>query len=314
MSDPTPSGKSSRIWLLLPLVGLALGFLVASSVWLVTRERALTGISAYASMLRAQGYGVEYKDLVLDGFPFRLHLRADQIRIVTPSGWAFDTDRLEALSLTYGSDRWVIALPAPVTVVRPKGGPLIVKAQSLRASLSDLQTPVWKIGIDAKAVQILTPSGAAAFSLASADRVLVNTRKSPSVRGAAEAMVEIVNGRATPHTALFEVLGEHRTTAALAVRMTASEQFQGLGWSAAGRRWVRARGKVIIDPTSLTGDDQGLTTPGGQFVFDRYGVATGALPLTLRTRSGDVKSATFLMSPGQVRLGEVITAPEPRFF
>ena len=93
MSDPTPSGKPSRIWLLLPLVGVAVGFLLASSVWLVTRERALTGISAYAGMLRAQGYGLEYAHLTLDGFPFRLHLRADQIRIVTPSGWAFDTDR-----------------------------------------------------------------------------------------------------------------------------------------------------------------------------------------------------------------------------
>ena len=314
MSDPASLGKVSRARIATVLIVLAGAVMVSSAIWFVTRERALTGLDGYVSMLRTQGYQIGYERLALSGFPFRLHLCADQVKVQTPSGWAFSTPRVEALSLTYTSGHWVVALPAPVTVTRPVGGAFTLQAQSLSVSLADLQSPVWRIGLTAQGVRVTTPPGAAPFSLSSADRLTLNTRKSPTVKGAAEALVQIVNASATPKTAFYDLIGARRASAALAVRMSASEQFQGLGWRASGRRWVRARGRLSLNPTAPPGDDLRISTTGGVFNFDRLGHATGSLPLTLQDKAGVIKQVELVATPDRIRLGSTLAAPAPNFF
>jgi len=67
-------------------------------------------LNAQATLWKSQGYTVSWTSMNVDGWPFRMHLTLTALMRPT-SGWALATPSLEAMSLPYAPDRWVIVAP-----------------------------------------------------------------------------------------------------------------------------------------------------------------------------------------------------------
>ena len=316
MSDKVPPGKPpSRFVLFAPFVAIVLGMVVLSLIWAVVRTRALTEIEARAGTLRAQGYQVSWTKLEPSGFPFRLRLRFEGVKVVSPAGFSLSSDRIEALTLAYAPDHWVISTDAPLRLGRPQGGEVVVKADRALASLSDCDKPVWRMALDLENPVFTPVAGAAPFSLDRAGRLTIETRQSPANADDAEALVRWENARVS-RTGSLALLGpDHLYSGGLALRLTSFIEFQGTGWSSAGRRWVREGGEFEVDPVDPPASEIGLGTPGSTFLFDKSGYGTGELSLDLRAKGEKVfHTLVVKLDKDGAFFGGKKLGPSPRFF
>jgi len=81
------------------------------------------------TQLRAQGYPVAWETRTVGGFPFRLDVTLTGARIAEPSGWAVAMPALKTEAWIYRLDHWMLVAPEGVTLSRPDGGAVLVRAR-----------------------------------------------------------------------------------------------------------------------------------------------------------------------------------------
>jgi hypothetical protein len=305
MSEQTPSGKPpSRFWLFLPYGAVAAGVLAWSLVWILASHRIGDRLNARAGQLRAEGYRIETGKLQVDGFPFRLRVKSEGVKIVSPSGWAIRAPKLEGQAYLYGLDHWVLGAEQGFTLTRPVGGDVQVRGQSLRASLSAIGAPVWRMAFEGVGLTLTPTPGAAPFSLASADRLEIYTRPGMADLASAEGLIRLEGGRAAPNTVLHEKIGKHGLTGAMALRLTRFDRYGGKGWSQAGRNWAAAGGQLQIDPTAPPARDLQLSFGAARLSFGLDGRPQGKIVYAFSPANG----------PKGVEQGWEFGANSPRLF
>ena len=343
LSDPGPPRKKARrLWLFAPYVVLLVLVLAYGAFWFVAKARAEGAIEDQADALRRSGYAVTLDGVRIDGFPFRLRVSVANTRVAVPGGLALEASGLEAQAYLHGLDHWVLVAPQGLTVVRPKGGPVTVSGEALRASVVGLSGSDWRIAAEGLKLAFTPKAGAAPFALASADRLDLNMKGGPAGAGQALMLIQLQGGKAGPGAALQKLAGDAPVTGLLDLKASKAGAFKGQTWADAARAWSAAGGEVEIVRGELQGGDAAAWARGGSVTAGRDGYLSGAVALELRQAAkslsaladqgldaqaaktsamiaaardqGGTASFSLVFQAGATTLGPIKIGPAPRVF
>lgn len=333
---------SRRLWLLAPYALVLILLVGWSAGWFVVKQGVERRLDAATERLTSADWKVELRERRVEGFPFRLKVSWSRARLATPSGWAVDVPGLKAEAYLHAPDHWVLAAPAGLTFVRPRGGAVAVSGQALRASLSGLRGPAWRLVLEGVKPRFAPPSEANPFSLASADLVQLYLQPSPAT-GELRSLVRVENGRAGPRTLLGLLASDKPVTLRTEARVTHVSAWRGGRLAQAGRAWAEAGGALRLDrselqagavsarlagPTTLAVDDAGrlrgvlpievrpaLATLGALVGIELDpGAAAGALDALSGREAGDAGRLTLTLRDGEAKLGPLRIGSAPKLF
>jgi hypothetical protein len=95
LPDPDPARKPSRTGLYAPFLLALVVSIVWSGMWIWLRGETIRQMDATAAALRQAGYGVEWRERKVTGWPFRLDVTLKGVSLREPSGWGLTTPKLE---------------------------------------------------------------------------------------------------------------------------------------------------------------------------------------------------------------------------
>lgn len=273
--------KPRRFWLYAPFVLLALAATAYASWWFVASSRLGAAIDARAAGLRDAGYVVELSDRRVSGFPFRLKLAFAEARIASPSGWAVTVPGLAAEAYLHNVGHWVAVAPQGLTFVRPQGGAVAVRGESLRASIAGVGSDPWRVVLQGRKAVLTPAAGARPFSLASAELIEFYLRPAPQA-GEGMVLFRVEGGKSQPGSLLNRIGGDGAVTASLEGRLTKVATFRGPKWGDAVRAWARSGGVLSDLRGQAAAGDFAAKADGGTLGVDADGRLVGAVPLELR--------------------------------
>lgn len=296
-------------WLLMILlvVGWSIG-------WFWLKGEAITRMDAGVEQLRRQGYDIAWQSREIGGFPFRLDVNLKDARIAEPSGWALAADELKGEAWVYRLDHWVAVAPTGVTLTRPEGGPVAVKATALRGSLSGVDQRPPRLSIEGVNLTFETPPGAKPYPVESANRLELHLRPGPNDQGGVLFKAE---GAKLRLTGLPARVAQGKPVSVLwdltLARMAA---FQGRDWPEAVRNWRDAGGVVTVREASIRGGDALLTADGGPLRVDPNGYLEGELKASLKDAKsgGQALGGAIALRDGKSTLGPLTVGPAPRLY
>lgn len=308
------SRKPRRRGLFLPWF-LALLLVVGwSGGWFWLKDQAIARMDSSVEQLRAQGYDIAWRRREVSGFPFRLDIKLEGPRIAEPSGWAIAAPTLKGEAFIYRLDHWVLVAPTGVTLTRPEGGPVTVRAEALRASLAGFDKHPPRISIEGVGLNFEPTPGAKEYPIQSAEKLELHLRPGPDDQGALLFRVEgarlklkglperIVQGR--PASMMWDLVFS---------KMSA---FRGEDWPDAVRSWRDAGGAITVSGAEVKGGDALLSGKGGPLTVGLDGRLQGTLEATLKGAddgtpafNGDVE-----LKDGEARIGPLPLGPSPRLY
>lgn len=343
--DPTPPRKVSRLGVYIPFALLTLFIVVWSAGWVWARGQVLSRMDAAAAALRTAGYDVAWNDRRIGGYPFRLNVGLNEVRLADRSGWALEAPRIEAQAFLHAPTTWVIAAPQTLTFVRPNGGPVQIRGKLIRASLSHLTTWPANLSFEGVGLTFEPLAGAQPFGLTAAERVEFHIRRAPKEVGdEAGVWLMVKGGKARLSGLLGRIAAEKPIAVEWDGRLSKIDAFRGRSWADAVRAWTAAGGRMTVKRAGLTAGDAVVGASGGTLRVDSTGRVAGVLDVSLRqapraleamgaagtiTRdqaevatavttarqeSDAVARATINFEAGQTTLGPVALAPAPKVY
>jgi hypothetical protein len=342
LPDPTPRRKRLRLGLWLPFV--ALGLLVAawSAAWVWVRGETARRMDAAAQALGQAGYEVTWKARTIGGYPFRVDVTLTDARAHEPSGWGLEAPRIEGEAFMHAPTSWVIAAPAGITFVRPQGGPVAVKGELIRASLTHPGAHPPSFSFEGVKLTFAAEPGAQPFGLTSAARVEFHLRAGPDDEGGVFARVD--DGRAQLSGLFARVAGGKPVSIVWNATLSKMSAFAGRDWTGAVRHWADAGGRMTVRQAGLTAGDALVGVNAGNLGVAGDGRLTGALEVTLRQAprglaamgdtgliaedaaqaatvvararqgGGEEAQATITFQAGRTTLGPVALGPAPKVY
>lgn len=343
LHDPSSSRKFRRLGLYLPFALLLIAALGWTAFWFWSRGEARTRIDAAAEALREAGYQVSWEDLGIGGYPFRVHVTLEDARIRAPSGWALQTPRLEGHAFMHGLGHWILAAPEGLTFVRPEGGPVAVKGDMIRASLTDFEALPPSLSFQGTNLKFQPGPGARPFGLTAAELVEFHLRARPGHEEAG-VFLEVKAGEARLSGLLGRIAGEKPVSISWNSTVSETDAFRGADWPAAVRNWADAGGRMTVRQAGMTAGEAVIGAKSGTLSASSDGRLSGWLEVTLRqapralnamgetgvipeenaqaaaavteAREGadDVAGATLYFQAGRTTLGPVALGPAPKVY
>jgi hypothetical protein len=278
--DRRPPRKPSRLGLYIPFVLLLIAILAWTVVWFWARNQTQVRMDAAVADLKQAGYAVTWSQRTLGGYPFRMDVTLTDVSARDPSGWALQAPRLEGEAFMYALGHWLVAAPQGLTFVRPVGGPVAVKGDLIRASLSHLDKRPPSFSFEGVKLSFAPGPGAQPFALATADRVEFHLRAGPDDEGGVFA--EVKNGRAVAATLLGRIAGDRPVSMAWNSTLSKMSAFEGATWPEAVRNWAAAGGRMNVRNAGVTAGEAALGATSGSLGVGSDGRLNGALDVTLR--------------------------------
>jgi hypothetical protein len=342
--DPATPRKPNRWGLYIPFILAAVLIVGWSGAWFYLRNEAATRIDKTAADLRAAGYDVAWTERHIGGFPFRLNVDFVEARIREPSGWGLEIPRLETQAPAYAPTNWLAAAPQGLTFVRPQGGPVNVKGDVIRASLTHPGEAPPHISLEGTNLTFAPAAGAQPFALTAAKLVELHLRASTRPD---EAILRfrVEEGKARLAGVFARIAGDKAISMIWESELTRIAGFGGADWPSAVRAWSDKGGTIKVLQAGVTAGEAVLgVQPGGELTVGRDGRLRGSLATNLRQapealnamgqggviaqdrataaaavaqareESGDLAKATVTFEAGQTTLGPVAIGPAPKVY
>ena len=280
LPDWSPTRKPRRLGLWLPWAFAVFAALAWCSAWFVAREKVATGLDTLRANAVSAGWSVGWSRAQVTGFPFRLDVDLENAHARTPSGWGLAAPELKAEAFLLSPSHWIAFASRGATVQRRRGGALMVKAKSLRASLSEASGHPPRLSVEGYDLSFATPPGAAPFALESAAEVHLHTKAGPDDQGA--AYIE-VDGARTRLPGLIGRIAEGRSASLIIDGIfSGAHALVGRDWPAAMRSWSAASGAFTIRRLRVTAGSAELDSRAGSLDIGTDGRLRGTVDLTLR--------------------------------
>lgn len=193
----------------------------------------------------------------VSGYPFRFYIELADLSAAR-NGWAAGTPEVQGEAFAFAPAHWVFVFPHGLSITRPGGGRIDIRAQVIRASLADPQARPPRVSVEALGVALSSPVGARPFFLTSAKEVHLHVKAGPRNQGA--FLVEIDGAAARPGT----VVGD---------------------WAAGGPVKLVLNG-VFSQASALTGDPgaalEAWRMAGGSWRAGQAEIRAGSVAITMQ--------------------------------
>ncbi len=342
LHDLPPARKPRRLGLYLPFVLLLVAAVAWTGFWLWARGEARARMDAAVAGLKSAGYEISWKDRQLGGYPFRMNVTLTDARVREPSGWALSAPRLEGEAFMHAPTHWILAAPQGLTFVRPISGPVTVRGDLIRASLSNLDKTPPSFSFEGVKLTFQPDTGAQPFALSYAERVEFHLRAGPDDEGGVFA--EVKDGKAQLSGLSARIAGDKPISIAWNSTLSKMSAFRGADWPSAVRHWVDAGGQMTVRNGGVTAGDAVVTATSGALTVGVDGRLRGLLEVSLRQApralgamsesgviapetaeaaaavaaarqgTGDVARATLNFQAGQTTLGPVALGSAPKIY
>lgn len=319
--------------LIIPLGLMALVIIVWTAWWFWLAKEVESRLDLAAETMRAQGWDVVYTRPALTGWPFRVRLETEHLRLTAPTGHEIAAPALAAEANAYRPDRWVVAATDGLVLTRGDKGKVAINAPVIRASASGLTQPFPNLALEIVEPVFTAHPDAEPFPLASAERVEIYARTgqdaavtpgepapppsagSPSARDV-DMLFRLIDGVGRPggpiafmsHDGLFTLQAE-----------ATIENWRGLSgpdaptllaaWTESGGRFTRLRGEMSAgDSTARLSSDSLHADEDGRLVgVVRLSADRAAPALTGLARSDAVNRTATVGAAAAAGAGEVLT-------
>jgi len=341
LPDQPTLRKPSRLGLYTPFVVLLVVAIGWVGGWTWMRSEVFRRMDAAAGTLDASGYRVDWSARSLSGFPFRLDLDIAGPRLREVSGWGLSAPRLKAEAFVFAPDHWVIVAPDGVTLTRRVGGPVVVTAKALRASLSDEAAHPPRLSVEGLGLTFAPGPGAAPVAMTAADELHLHARAGPRDQGA--FYLEIDKARTTGGSLLGDMTAGSPVTLIADAICSHASALTGEGFAGALGGWSGAGGRLTIRRLSLETGVAGAEARSGTLAIGGDGRLKGGVDLDLRRGArlldavmahagtaaqaagsakailaahsqGETARLTVDFLAGQTTLGPVAIGPSPRVY
>jgi len=277
--------KPRRVPSILPYLVVAALLAAYGVFWLAAREILQARLAHEADKLRHAGYTIELAGQRIGGFPFRLRLHYDRLRVVGPSGWGFGAPGLDAQAFVYAPGHWVAVAPSGLEVERGGDGPVSIRGPALRASIAGVHAAPWRVALEGEAMTFATPPTAHPFTFTRADRFDALLRPAPD-RSGGQLLMRLTGAAVAPTSALAPIAGSKPLTLDLAMRLTKPEAFKGAAWASAVHAWSQAGGEAQIVRLRVDAGAANLSVAGGAIHVGEDGRLAGSVPVHVALPSG----------------------------
>lgn len=330
-------------------MGLYLPFAIAlvaiiawSGFWLYARNQTRTQMDAGVEVLKRAGYEVSWKERRITGYPFRINIWLTDARIREPSGWALESSDFEGQAYMHALGLWTLATPQGLTFVRPAGGPVQVRGDLMRASLSHLENYPPNFSFQGSKLTFTPVAGAEPFALSAAEHVELHLRAGGTDEGA--VMFKVDAGKARLSGLFQRIAGDKPISIVWDTTLSKMSAFKGENWPAAVRAWATAGGQATVRQAGVTAGEALIGAQSGTLSVGYDGRLRGSMDVTLRQApraleamgetgvipqgsaeaaaavaearqdKGDMARATLNFEAGQTTLGPVAVGPAPRVY
>jgi hypothetical protein len=282
-SDAARAHKPRRFWLFAPYVALAVVAAGWSLAWLAMTGEGQRRMDGAAASLRAAGWTVAWSHRQVGGYPFRLDVDLEDVRLADPSGWAVSLPSLKTEAFAFAPTSWVAYAPSGLTFTRPDGGPVNVTASALRASINGWGATPPRISVEGDDLTFAAAPGAKPFSLASAKNLQFYTRAGQQRQAA--LFLSLDGGAARPGSWLAQLAGGKPASIRLDGIISHTDELKGDTWRGLVRHWSDNGGTFDVHQLTLTAGDAALEVDKGGVAVADNGQLEGVLEARLRGAS-----------------------------
>jgi hypothetical protein len=231
------------------------------------------------------GWQASWRARRVYGYPFRLDVDVDDLKLADPSGWGLAAPSVKAEAYLFAPTRWIAAFPTGLTFTRPDGGPVDVRGHLIRFSLNSWDEHPPRLSLEGEDLTFTTPGlDTKPFALERAANVQLYTRAGPSDQGA--LLLTVKDGVAAPATWLAAVGQDKPVSLILDATFTHASAIHGLSVRDAARAWAHAGGALDVQNTSIQAPNSGFDALRGRLTLTDDGSLTGALDGSARDFEG----------------------------
>ncbi|MFC0634409.1 DUF2125 domain-containing protein [Brevundimonas balnearis] len=340
----TPPPRHSRKGLFAP-VGIALIALTLWTGWWIFLVRTVeTRLVERVEALREAGWDVQYADLNLSGWPFRVRAEARHVELVAPSGQAIAAPELAAEAMAWNPDRWVLVASDGLVLTRGDKGKVAVEARGIRASASGLRNPYPNLALELVDANFTAHPGAEPFPISAAERIEFYVRPHAEGRDGGRAVAQPDTAPIDAADVLFRLIEargrREGPVEAMAQDQTLTLEVEGVvenarrlsgsdpagvlaAWARSGGalsdvrgRLAAGRSEATFDSPRLVAGEDGRLEGRLTLTANRPGAAISGLtgqPAAERMPERDV-ALSVEFAEGRTRLGPFVLAPAPKLF
>lgn len=281
LHDQNPPRKPPRkVWLFAPYVVLLVAAIAWSAAWLWIRSEIAGRMDAAARRLSDAGYTMDWKARRIDGYPFRVDVTLDGVRLAEPSGWALAAPQLKAEAYAYRLDQWIGYAPKGVVLTRPLSGAVAITSPALRASYVRLAGSAPRIAVEAVKPVFTPVAGAKPFMLSAAQ--YLDFHMHPDGDDRVEFLLRIDGAAAPRGQVLARIAQDKAMGIAWEGRVSNVSALHGRDWPAAVQAWTAAGGGLDVEHGSLTAGASVLNLRPGRLTVGSDGRLRGSVGLDLR--------------------------------
>ncbi len=281
LPDQTPARKQPRrFWLYAPYVVLLIAIVGWSLAWLWIRSEVAGRMDATASRLREAGFAMDWKARRIDGYPFRIDVTVDGVRLAEPSGWALAAPQIKAEAYAYKPDQWIGYAPGGVVLTRPVSGAVAITGTALRASYARTEHGAPKIALEGVKLVFTPKAGGKPFAISAANYLDFHLRPTSDDQG--EFLLRIDGATAPQGAVLARIAQDKPMDIAWEAKVSGASALHGRDWPAAVQAWTAAGGGLDVEHGALTAGASVLNLRPGRLTVGSDGRLRGSVGLDLR--------------------------------
>ena len=186
---------------------------------------------------------------------------------------------LKSEAFAFAPTNWVYFAPNGLTFARPDGGPVVVSASALRASVNSWDEAPPRISLEGDDLAFAAAPGAKPFSLTGAKNLQFYARAGPGRQAA--LFFSLDGGVARPDSWVGQIAGGKPVALKFDAVINHAGDLQGASWRGLVAHWSAAGGAFDVHQLTLTAGDASLDARKGGVAVGDDGRLEGILEANL---------------------------------